>query len=55
MAKIGKNDQHQNWEKITIKHNSGSKIYPQNQGLDRLFIQAQVIIKYHSDMGHCFS
>ena len=60
--KLGKNErQHQNWEKIKDKeHNKGSKIYPQNQViLDCIMpsipLSKAQVLKYHSDMGHCFS
>ena len=37
-----------------IEHNKGSKIYPQNQVfLD--CIMPSIWLKYHTDMGHCFS
>ena len=36
-----------------IKHNNGSKIYPQK--IKKLLILRAQVIKYHSDMGHCFS
>ena len=60
----------QNWGKLIdftsklgkingIEHNKGSKIYPQNQVILDCFMpkyttEAQVI-KYYSDMGHCFA
>ena len=46
MLKLGKiND---------IKHNNGSKVYPQNQVILDCFMPS-TMFKYHSDMGHCFS
>ena len=42
-----------------IEHSKGSKIYPQNQVILRLYYVKHTssvqVFKYHSDMVHCFS
>ena len=42
-----------------IEHNKGSNIYPQNQVILDCIMPTIPLkykrIKYHSDMGHCFS
>ena len=61
----------QNWGKMIdltsklgeindIEHNKGSKIYPQNQVIldcimSSIPFEHKCLLKYHSDMGHCFS
>ena len=56
----GKNDRLniKSWRNYDIEHNKGSKVCPKNQViLDCIMpnIHLSTNVKYHSDMGHCFS